>query len=105
MEVRRGGSHPSEHVLARIRPAAAAYWGVVDLSGTTAWLAMTERAPWRSALVLLAVLISWRVTGSDLMLGVGLLAGLVLGALELWHRRDWLTITGLTRQYGFLGRS
>ena len=44
------------------------------------------------------------ILDSDLLRGGGLIGATVLGALELWHRRDFLTSTRVVRQYGVLGR-
>lgn len=93
-----------ERVLVEIRPAAATYWNFLDLSGSTQLLAMFQRAPWRSILIGVAGGILSSALHSDWMLGVVLILAVMLGALELMHRRDLLTTRRLVRQYGLLGR-
>jgi hypothetical protein len=93
-----------ERILVYIRPAAATLWNVADLSGSTQLLALAQRAPWRSILIAVVVVVVSSMSGSDLLLGWGLIASLGLGGLELWHRQDILTTTRLVRQYGIFGR-
>jgi hypothetical protein len=64
---------------------------------------MAQRAPWRSIGVGLLVVVASSVLKMDLLLGVGLIGATLLGAVELWHRRDFLTTTRVVRQYGILG--
>jgi len=93
-----------ERLIQEIRPSGAVYMNGLDFSGMASQLAILDRAPWRFIIVGGAVAAAAIVTESLLLLCAGIALAFVLGILEAWHRRDYLTSTRLVRQSGVLGR-
>jgi hypothetical protein len=94
-----------ERHLVEIRPSAAAFMNVLDLSGTAQVFAMAQRAPWRALLFVIIGGIAVTISDApDPAAAVVVILGGILGALELWHRRDFLTSERIVRQSGLLGR-
>jgi hypothetical protein len=93
-----------EIVLREIRASAAAWANVLDLSGATSGIVMLERTPWRAVLAILAgLLLVHLLEMPDPAIGVVLVAGAIMGAVEAIHRRDFITESHVVRQSGLLG--
>jgi hypothetical protein len=96
---------PSPPVEREIRTSAAAWANVLDLSGSTQAFITLARAPWRAIGLTAFALVILKVAGlGDPYVGIVLIAAVGVGALEVLHRRDFVTATHVVRQSGLLVR-
>jgi hypothetical protein len=94
----------SQPVEREIRISAAAWANVLDLSGSTQAFIMLARAPWRAiGLAVLAQVILKLAGLGDPYVGIVLIAFVGIGAMEVLHRRDFVSATHVVRQSGLLG--